>query len=135
VQLMSFLDATETGLQLVNAIMKEPARSDSEFRKKLDGLFRELHSIQGEASALTLMGVGSRTHALEDMVGDLKKKPDLSGSDFLPIVLKLDELLAHLRSVRELCSRLSALRDSAPAVAEQVVRGPNATKAPADELA
>ena len=115
VQLMSFLDATETGLQLVNAIMKEPARSDSEFRKKLDGLFRELHSIKGEASALNLMSVAHRTHALEDMVGELKKKPDLSGNDFLPIVLKLDDLLQHLRSVRELGTRLSALRDSGPA--------------------
>jgi chemotaxis protein histidine kinase CheA len=133
-QLMSFLDATETGLQLVNAILKEPARSDSEFRKKLDGLFRELHSIKGEASALNLMSVASRTHALEDMVGDLKKKPDLSGNDFLPIVLKLDELLAHLRSVRELGSRLSALRETAPAAAEEVARG-SAQKKPSDELA
>ena len=133
VQLMSFLDATETGLQLVNAIMKEPARSDSEFRKKLDGLFRELHSIKGEASALNLMSVASRTHALEDMVGDLKKKPDLSGNDFLPIVLKLDELLAHLRSVRELGSRLSVLRDSAPAPAADARA--SAAKTAADELA
>jgi two-component system chemotaxis sensor kinase CheA len=135
VQLMSFLDATETGLQLVNAIMKEPARSDSEFRKKLDGLFRELHSIKGEASALNLMSVASRTHALEDMVGDLKKKPDLSGNDFLPIVLKLDELLAHLRSVRELGSRLSVLRDSAPpAAVEASGPAPSAGKSAADEL-
>src|SRR6185369_2522561 len=88
VQLMAFLDATETGLQLVNAIMKEPARSDNEFRKKIDGLFREMHSIKGEASALNLMSVAHRTHALEDMVSELKKKPDLSGNDFLPIVLK-----------------------------------------------
>jgi signal transduction histidine kinase len=143
VQLMSFLDATETGLQLVNAIMKEPARSDAEFRKKLDGLFRELHSIKGEASALNLMSVASRTHALEDMVGELKKKPDLSGTDFLPIVLKLDELLAHLRSVRELGMRLSALRDSAPPAPHSSEGGTgstariqvNAGKSATDELA
>src|SRR5690606_1164905 len=54
-QLMSFLDTTETGLRLVNAILKEPARTDADFRKKLDGMFRELHSIKGEASALNLM--------------------------------------------------------------------------------
>jgi two-component system chemotaxis sensor kinase CheA len=139
VQLMSFLDATETGLQLVNAIMKEPARSDSEFRKKLDGLFRELHSIKGEASALNLMSVAHRTHALEDMVGELKKKPDLSGNDFLPIVLKLDDLLAHLRSVRELGTRLSALRDSAPVHTADssggTARLQTPAKAAADELA
>jgi two-component system chemotaxis sensor kinase CheA len=137
VQLMSFLDATETGLQLVNAILKEPARSDNEFRKKLDGLFRELHSIKGEASALNLMSVAHRTHALEDMVSELKKKTDLSGNDFLPMVLKLDELLAHLRSVRELGSRLSSLRGSAPADSggTMSIRSPLAAKQVADELA
>ncbi|MBX5461179.1 MAG: Hpt domain-containing protein [Steroidobacteraceae bacterium] len=131
VQLMSFLDSTETGLQLVNAILKEPARTDAEFRKKLDGLFRELHSIKGEASALNLMSVAHRTHALEDMVTELKKRPELSGNDFLPLVLKLDDLLAHLRSVRELATRLSNLRESAPTEARG---GRSSGKGGTDEL-
>jgi two-component system, chemotaxis family, sensor kinase CheA len=113
-QLTSFLDSTETGLQLINAILKEPARTDGEFRKKLNGLFRELHSIKGESSALNLMSIAHRVHALEDMVSDLKKKAELSGNDFLPMVLKLDELLAHLRGVREMASRLTTLKDSVP---------------------
>jgi chemotaxis protein histidine kinase CheA len=113
-QLTSFLDSTETGLQLINAILKEPARTDGEFRKKLNGLFRELHSIKGESSALNLMSIAHRVHALEDMVSDLKKKVELSGNDFLPMVLKLDELLAHLRGVREMASRLTTLKDSVP---------------------
>jgi chemotaxis protein histidine kinase CheA len=111
-QLVSFLDTAETGLKLVNTILKEPARTDSEFRKKLTGLFRELHSIKGEASALNLKSIASRVHALEDMVGECKKRPELSGNDFLPMVLKLDELLAHLRSVREMAARLTALKDT-----------------------
>jgi two-component system, chemotaxis family, sensor kinase CheA len=113
-QLTSFLDSTETGLQLINAILKEPARTDAEFRKKLNGLFRELHSIKGEASALNLMSIAQRVHSLEDMVTDLKKKAELSGNDFLPMVLKLDDLMAHLRSVREMAMRLTALKDTAP---------------------
>jgi two-component system, chemotaxis family, sensor kinase CheA len=116
-QLTSFLDSTETGLQLINAILKEPARTDGEFRKKLNGLFRELHSIKGESSALNLMSIAHRVHALEDMVSELKKKAELSGNDFLPMVLKLDELLAHLRGVREMASRLTTLKDSVPAPA------------------
>ena len=110
-QLVSFLDTAETGLKLVNTILKEPARTDAEFRKKLTGLFRELHSIKGEASALNLKSIASRVHALEDMVSDCKKRPELTGNDFLPMVLKLDELLAHLRSVREMASRLTTLKD------------------------
>ena len=116
-QLNSFLDSTETGLQLINAILKEPARTDVEFRKKLNGLFRELHSIKGEASALNLMSIAQRVHSLEDMVSDLKKKAELSGNDFLPMVLKLDDLMAHLRGVREMASRLTALKDTAPGAA------------------
>ena len=114
-QLGSFLDTTETGLQLINAILKEPARTDAEFRKKLGGLFRELHSIKGEASALNLMSIANRVHHLEDTVSELKKKAELSGNDFLPMVLKLDELLAHLKGVREMATRLTALKDPAAA--------------------
>jgi len=112
-QLVSFLDGAETGLKLVNTILKEPARTDAEFRKKLSGLFRELHSIKGEASALNLSSIAARVHALEDIVSELKKKAELSGNDFLPMVLKLDDLLAHLRSVREMAGRLTALKESA----------------------
>jgi signal transduction histidine kinase len=46
------------------------------------------------------------------MVGECKKKPELSGNDFLPMVLKLDELLAHLRNVREMAARLTVLKDA-----------------------
>jgi len=108
--LVSFLDATETGLRLINAIMREPARQDAEFRKKLGGLFRELHSIKGEAAALSLTSIARRVHALEDMVSELKKKPEITGNDFLPLVLKLDDLMAHLRSVREMVTRLTTLK-------------------------
>ena len=116
-QLVSFLDTAETGLKLVNTILKDPARTDQEFRKKLAGLFRELHSIKGEASVLNLTSIASRVHALEDMVGECKKKKELSGNDFLPMVLKLDDLLAHLRSVREMAARLTALKDTMPGAA------------------
>ncbi|MGC1730364.1 MAG: Hpt domain-containing protein, partial [Steroidobacteraceae bacterium] len=131
-QLVTFLDAAETGLKLVNTILKEPARTDAEFRKKLNGLFRELHSIKGEASALNLGSISSRVHALEDLVGEQKNKPELSGNDFLPIVLKLDELLAHLRGVREMAARLTILRDSG--VAAPMAAAPEATRSGAAPL-
>jgi two-component system chemotaxis sensor kinase CheA len=129
-QLLSFLDTAETGLKLVNTILREPARTDAEFRKKLTGLFRELHSIKGEASALNLKSIASRVHTLEDMVSDCKKRPELSGNDFLPLVLKLDDLLAHLRSVREMAARLTTLKDT-PAPAAIAADAPRpATSAP-----
>ena len=114
-QLAAFLDATEAGLQLVNAVLKESARTDGEFRVKLDRLIRELHAIKGDASALGISGVAQRAHRFEDLLSELKERSELSGVDFLPLVLRLDELLAHLRSMRELTVRVAALRDGAAA--------------------
>ncbi|HKZ73230.1 MAG TPA: ATP-binding protein [Steroidobacteraceae bacterium] len=112
VQLVSFLDTSDASVQLINSILKEPARTDADFRKKLDGLFRELHSIKGEAAALNLMSIASRVHTFEDAVSELRKRTDLTGNEFLPLVLKLDELMAHLKTVREVALRVTSLRDT-----------------------
>jgi HPt (histidine-containing phosphotransfer) domain-containing protein/PAS domain-containing protein len=133
VQLMSFLDATDAGLMHVNAILKEPARSDGEFRNKLDGLYRQLHSIKGEATAFNLMSAAQRVHALEDMVSQLQKRPGLSGNDFLPLLLKLDELMAHLRSVRELSARLSSLQAAVPSAVTGAAAAPPQARAPTQD--
>ena len=107
VQLASFLDSADAGLKHVNAILKEPARTDTEFRRKPGSIMRELHSLKGEAAALDLHSIADRLHALEDLVGNCQAKATLSGDDFLPVVVKLDELLAYLRGVREMASRIS----------------------------
>ncbi len=114
-QIGAFLDSASAGLKHINAILKEPARNHAEFSKKLAGLARELHSLKGEASALNLMSIAQRVHHLEDMVAELKGRSELTGNDFLPLVLKLDELLAHLRGVREMTLRLSSLKEGTPA--------------------
>src|SRR5207244_6844416 len=57
---------------------------------------------------------------------------ELSGNDFLPMVLKLDELLAHLRSVREMAARLTALKDTAPGAAAMAAAAGAAAASGAD---
>jgi chemotaxis protein histidine kinase CheA len=110
-------------MKMINAVLKEPAREESMFRKKLDTLFRQAHSVKGEAAALGLSSIESRAHSFEDDLKALREKPNLSGNDFLPLVIKLDDLLTHLQSVSELVTRLSKLHvlpraDSAPAQEE-----------------
>jgi two-component system chemotaxis sensor kinase CheA len=115
---------------MINAVLKEPAREESMFRKKLDTLFRQAHSVKGEAAALGLSSIESRAHSFEDDLKALREKQNLSGNDFLPLVIKLDDLLTHLQSVSELVTRLSKLQvlpraDLAPAQeAPEEVRPP-----------
>ena len=55
----------------------------------------------------------SRAHAFEDLLKELRERPQLSGNDFLPLVVSLDDILGHLQSIRELVSRADALRATA----------------------
>lgn len=133
-QLASFLDDSDAAMRMVNSILKEPAREESAFRKKLDSIFRQVHAVKGEASALGLASVESRAHQFEDSLKELKDRNALTGNDFLPLVVKLDDLFTHLASVRDLVTRLAKLnvgsnRDM-PATATQVI----ARKQTVDEI-
>jgi two-component system chemotaxis sensor kinase CheA len=111
-QLASFLNDSNAAMKMINAVLREPAREESAFRKKLDTLFRQVHSVKGEAAALGLSSIESRAHSFEDDLKNLREKSDLSGNDFLPLVIKLDDLLTHLQSVGDLVSRLARLHSA-----------------------
>jgi two-component system, chemotaxis family, sensor kinase CheA len=112
-QLSAFLNDSNAAMKMINAVLREPAREESAFRKKLDTLFRQVHSVKGEAAALGLSSIESRAHSFEDDLKHLREKSDLSGNDFLPLVIKLDDLLTHLQSVGDLVSRLARLHVAA----------------------
>lgn len=116
-QLASFLADTDASMKMINAVLREPAREEAAFRRKIDTLFRQAHSVKGEAASLGLSSIESRAHAFEDNLRALREKPELSGNDFLPLVIKLDDLLTHLQSINDLVSRLSRVqtREEAPA--------------------
>src|ERR1700730_6207555 len=119
-QLSSFLTDSNDAMKMINAVLREPTREEGVFRKKLDTLFRQVHSVKGEAAALGLSSIETRAHAFEDDLKSLKEKPELSGNDFLPLVIKLDDLLTHLQSVSDLVSRLSHLQPAQSAQHEAV---------------
>src|SRR6184192_3929717 len=109
-RLGAFLMTADTGLEIVNTMLRKPARSDGEFRDKLHGLSQQFQSLRGEASALNLKSIAARLQHLEELVRECGKAPRLSGADFFPMVLKLDELLAHLTVVRDVATRLAVVK-------------------------
>ena len=61
-QLSSFLDDSDVAFKMINATLRDPARDSATFRRKIDGLFRQIHSIKGEASAIGLGSMEARAH-------------------------------------------------------------------------
>jgi HPt (histidine-containing phosphotransfer) domain-containing protein/PAS domain-containing protein len=125
-QLTSFIDDVEATLNHMNSVMKVPAKDDAGFRRKLDELFREMHKVKGEAAAIGIESVETRAHAFEDMLKELGDRMQLGGNDFLPLVVRLDDLFAHLKSLRELMQRLDALRASPQVEGTMIARLPGA---------
>jgi two-component system chemotaxis sensor kinase CheA len=111
-QLSSFLDDSDVAFKMINATLRDPARDSASFRRKIDGLFRQIHSIKGEASAIGLGSMESRAHALESDLAALRERTDLTGDDFLPLLTKFDDLVSHSQSVREMVTKLASFRDS-----------------------
>jgi two-component system, chemotaxis family, sensor kinase CheA len=119
--LTGFLTDAEVSLKMVNSILKEPAREEAAFRTKIDSIYRQVHAVKGEAAALGLKTVEQRAHAFEEALNELKGRSSLSGSDFLPLVVKLDDLFNHLAQVREMLGRLVDLHH---AIASRRVSAP-----------
>jgi HPt (histidine-containing phosphotransfer) domain-containing protein len=111
-QLSSFLDDSDVAFKMINATLRDPARDSASFRRKIDGLFRQIHSIKGEASAIGLGSMEARAHALESDLAALRERTDLSGNDFLPLLTKFDDLVSHSQSVRDMVTKLASFRDS-----------------------
>ena len=108
--LSSFLAAADVALRKSNAVLTAPGIEQEDLKKKLNGVFRELHAVKGEAAALSLSSFVQRIHAIEDALAALRQRPTLSGNDFLPIVVRLDELINHLAQIRSMQERVATLR-------------------------
>src|SRR4051812_43489290 len=111
-QLSSFLDDSDVAFKMINATLRDPARDSATFRRKIDGLFRQIHSIKGEAAAIGLGSMEARAHGLENDLSALRERTDLTGDDFLPLLTKFDDLVQHSQSVRDMVTKLASFRES-----------------------
>ncbi len=108
--LRTFLTSADAAFRKSNAVLTTSGIEQDDFKKKLNGVFRELHTVKGEAAALALSSFVQRIHAIEDALSVLRGRNALTGNDFLPIVVKLDELISHLGQVRSMQERVATLR-------------------------
>jgi signal transduction histidine kinase len=105
-RLETFLaEAREKAGQL-RAIMKLPAREPQAFREKLVLILELIRGIHARAERLPLPSVCERSDRFAAALNGLRDKQTLSGNDFLPLAVKLDDLLSHLAILGEVVTRL-----------------------------
>ena len=107
----SFLQKTDASMKTINGVLKKPAREADAFRSKLEETLHEVDRIRRDAAALKLTGLQAAAREFEDALQDLKSRSTLSGSDFLPLAVKLDTLYGRFAMLRSLTSQAAPPRE------------------------
>lgn len=103
-----FINNTKAHIDKMNNILKNPGSSQFELEGKLKSLYREMHSLKGEASALKLHSFTKIATDAEDKLQALQRQGQLSGNDFLPLAVHLDDLLSLSQTIEALGERITA---------------------------
>jgi signal transduction histidine kinase len=110
-RLDQFLSEARDKAGQLRAIMKLPAREPQAFREKLVLILELIRGIRARAERLPLASVNERAERFEAALNALRDKQSLSGNDFLPLAVKLDDLLSHLAIQGEVATRLREWRE------------------------
>ncbi len=114
----SFLQRTDAAMKTINGVLKKPAREAGAFRHKLEETLEEVDRIRRDAAALKLSGLQSAAREFEDALQELRSRQTLSGSDFLPLAVKLDSLYGQFALLRSLTSQAGPAREAEAAAPE-----------------
>jgi two-component system chemotaxis sensor kinase CheA len=113
-----FLQKTDASMKTINGVLKKPARETGAFRNKLEETLEEVDRIRRDAADLKLTGLQSAARDFEDALQELRSRETLSGSDFLPLAVKLDALYGQFAMLRSLTSQASPVRETEPVAPE-----------------
>jgi hypothetical protein len=128
--LVAFLDDADTAFRKSNAILTGTAIGQPDLHRKLIAVMRELDAITAAAEALPFASFAQRLQSIDDVLTGLCARSSLTGNDFLPAIVRLDELILHAASMRSIYQHIVLLRAASAALATLDVCAWSATPAP-----
>jgi chemotaxis protein histidine kinase CheA len=104
--LKEFFIGVEHELSVIEEVLKN-AKDSKNHRELIEKIYRCLFIIKGNASLLDLRFFTDKTTQFIEKLIRLKSKTDLSGTDFVPIVVSLGDMREILREVKTIFKRIS----------------------------
>ena len=117
----TFITTTKRRINDINSALRRPERSQSALQEKAKLIFREAHSMKGEASALKLTSFVSQCEGFESKIKELQQSPRLTGNDFLGLTVMLDEIISLNDVIANLSDRISGGRATGGGTAAPMV--------------
>jgi two-component system, chemotaxis family, sensor kinase CheA len=106
--LTDFVRAAENGLHEVNDILKTRDKGVDSPKNKLAKISRIVHKLKGDSTTIGLEFVVEKIHNFETAIRVLREQQHLTGQDFLPLVVHLNQLMSDFALIRNLEERMPA---------------------------
>ena len=129
--LTNFLDDADTAFRKCNAVLSAAGIGQQQLQKRLIGVLRELDAVTSAAEALPFASFAQRLQNIDDLLSELCARVSLSGSDFLPVVIGLDDLMSHAATMRAIHQHIVLLRAASAALAALDLRESSVNRAAA----
>ncbi|MEJ2743720.1 MAG: Hpt domain-containing protein, partial [Gammaproteobacteria bacterium] len=107
--LSAFFESTHAALSEVNQTLKSKGHSDTELRKKIALIARNIHKVKGDAGNLNLHKFENSMHCLEEELQSLKKNTQVNGKDLLELTIQLKNAFVELESMKCLVEKVSKI--------------------------
>jgi two-component system chemotaxis sensor kinase CheA len=101
-QFAAFLARTDASMKTIDTVLKKPAREAQAFRTKLEDTLREVDGVRNDAATFGFAALEVGARNFENSLQRLRARDSLSGSDFLPLAVKLDQLHERFAELRSL---------------------------------
>jgi two-component system chemotaxis sensor kinase CheA len=98
----AFMQKTDASMNAIGTVLKKPAREEAAFRNKLEEILNQVDRVRREAAAFRLTALERAARVFEDALQNLRLRSGLSGSDFLPLAVKLDQMYGQFTLVKTL---------------------------------
>lgn len=106
--LLHFLDETNETLNKINTVLERSGSGNSFYQKKIGSIYKLIHKIKGDASAINFELFASECHEFEELLSGIQNKGQLTGNEFLPVALALEELFKKRYMIDELFQKLKS---------------------------
>jgi HAMP domain-containing protein/HPt (histidine-containing phosphotransfer) domain-containing protein len=117
--LREFIEDAHNELETINALLREgrsPVLSIPDrhifYRHLATDIFKSVHTIKGTAAMLRIDYFADAANRFEEKLAALRGRTVLDGSDFVPIVLELSEMVDSLGEIRDVLARFAETQRS-----------------------
>ncbi|MDB6086607.1 MAG: hypothetical protein JWN43_4488, partial [Gammaproteobacteria bacterium] len=107
-----FIRKTDESMKTIGTVLKRSAREHEAFRQKLEETLHEVDLIRREAAAFKLTAMESAARTFEDALQDVRSRSALSGSDVLPLAVKMDQLYNQFALIKTLAAAAGPVSES-----------------------